>query len=669
MALDSDKKDRSGARPVGSLGRLAGDAGARMRPDGKARNGPITDPNGPDRRGIRRDDPIEQFKQASTTCLRAMAARNDLEISFAGDAPGYHGNRIRLPPPPRDPDARQVNALRGGADQVALRLRHHDLDIHSQRAPFGEAARASFEALEQTRCETVGARDMAGVQANLTAALEDRYRRKGLDRALSRDEMPLAEAVRLIARETIAGQPVPDSMQHAVDLWRDWVDSRAGSDLARLATLVDDQNAFARQSRRLLANLDLEENPFENEPEEPEDENDEDQTNGPQEENAQEQPGEGQPTVGNPEGEFDSDQQDQQDQMGEVPDMDQDGEQAGQAASEQPAGPSQQHPLDDSRGLDQGDYKPFTVKFDEVIGADELCDSDELTRLRLQLDQQLKHLQGVISRLANRLQRRLMAQQQRGWDFNLEEGLLDAARLDRVITNPESPLSYKMEKETSFRDTIVTLLIDNSGSMRGRPITIAAIAADVLARTLERCGVKVEILGFTTRQWKGGESRTAWMEAGKPTNPGRLNDLRHIVYKQADAPWRRARRNLGLMLREGLLKENIDGEALLWAHDRLIRRNEDRRILMVISDGAPVDDSTLSVNSGSYLERHLRKVIEYIEGRSPVQLIAIGIGHDVTRYYSRAVTIVDAEQLGGTMMDQLAALFDEQSRQPSRRGR
>jgi cobaltochelatase CobT len=667
MALESGKKDRVAGRPVGSVGRVGAEMGVRARPDGKTRNAPASDPGGLERRNLRRDDPLEHFKQANSVCLRAMAARNDLEITFAGDLPGFHGNRVRLPPPPRDGDPRHINAARGGADQVALRLRHHSLDIHAQRAPFGEAARASFDALEQTRCETVGARDMVGVQSNLTAALEDRYRRKGIDRALSRDEMPLAEAVRLIAREIIAGQPIPDSMSYAVDLWRPWVDERAAADLTRLAELVDDQNAFARQARRLLANLDLEENPFENEPEETEDEEDDANSNGPQEQDAQEQPGEGEPTVGNPEGEFDSADMEQQDQMGDVPDMDDDGEQSGQASSEQPAGPSKQQLPDDGRGLDQGDYKPFTVRFDEVIDADALCDADELTRLRLQLDQQLKHLQGVISRLANRLQRRLMAQQQRAWDFNLEEGLLDAARLDRVITNPESPLSYKMEKDTDFRDTVVTLLLDNSGSMRGRPITIAAIAADVLARTLERCGVKVEILGFTTRQWKGGESRTAWVEAGKPNGPGRLNDLRHIVYKQADAPWRRARRNLGLMLREGLLKENIDGEALLWAHDRLIRRNEDRRILMVISDGAPVDDSTLSVNSGSYLEQHLRRVIEHIETRSPVQLIAVGIGHDVTRYYRRAVTIVDAEQLGGTMMDQLAALFDEQTG-PRRRG-
>jgi cobaltochelatase CobT len=315
----------------------------------------------------------------------------------------------------------------------------------------------------------------------------------------------------------------------------------------------------------------------------------------------------------------------------------------------------------ESRGQDrQGpDYKAFSTRFDEVVDAADLCDPDELDRLRSYLDKQLASLSGVVSRLANRLQRRLMAQQSRAWDFDLEEGQLDPARLSRVIIDPTSALSYMQERDTDFRDTVVTLLLDNSGSMRGRPITVAATCADILARTLERCGVRVEILGFTTRAWKGGQAREAWLQAGKPASPGRLNDLRHIIYKAADAPWRRARKNLGLMMREGLLKENIDGEALAWAHGRLLARAENRRIMMVISDGAPVDDSTLSVNPGNYLERHLRWVIDDIETRSPVELIAIGIGHDVTRYYRRAVTIVDAEELGGAMTDKLAELFDE----------
>ena len=305
-------------------------------------------------------------------------------------------------------------------------------------------------------------------------------------------------------------------------------------------------------------------------------------------------------------------------------------------------------------------YKSFTEEFDEVIGADLLASEEELNRLRQLLDKQLESLQSTVTKLANRLQRRLMAQQQRSWDFDLEEGLLDAGKLSRVVTNPTQPLSFKMESEIIFRDTVVTLLLDNSGSMRGRPISIAAISADILARTLERCGVKVEILGFTTKTWKGGQAREKWLGAGKLPNPGRLNELRHIIYKTADAPWRRSKRNLGLMMKEGLLKENVDGEALMWAHNRLIVRPEDRRILMVISDGAPVDDSTLSINNPSYLEQHLRQVITWIENRSPVELIAIGIGHDVTRYYRRAVTLTDAEDLGGAIVDQLADLFSQE---------
>jgi cobaltochelatase CobT len=336
---------------------------------------------------------------------------------------------------------------------------------------------------------------------------------------------------------------------------------------------------------------------------------------------------------------------------------------------EQDPGDPGRRPMHDDRRNAPGEalYSTYTEDFDEVVEATELCDHDELLRLRHLLDQQIVHLQGVIARLANRLQRRLMAKQTRAWDFNLEEGILDTARLARIVANPTHSLTFKQEKDTDFRDTVVTLLIDNSGSMRGRPISVAAMSADILARTLERCNVKVEILGFTTRMWKGGQARERWIANGKPQKPGRLNDLRHIVYKSADQPWRRARKNLGLMLREGILKENIDGEALLWAYERLLGRPEQRRILMVISDGAPVDDSTLSVNPGNYLERHLREVIRFIETRSPVELIAIGIGHDVTRYYRRAVTIVDAEQLGGTMLEKLAELFDEENPLPARR--
>jgi cobaltochelatase CobT len=616
---------------------------------------------------MRKESPADVYRQVATATVRSMAAKGgDIEVNFGGEAAAISGNRVRLPMLPRELDPGSLASMRGAADQVSLRLRHHDATLHAGRLPINETARATYDALEQCRCETVGAQDMAGVTRNLDAALADRYRRKGFERIQERDQVPLADAVRLIAREAMTGQPIPKSAASAVGLWREWVEQRIGSELPHLREVMEDQDSFSRLSRKLLARLDLEDDPFENEEQEEEQEEENQDSADQEKPDSQNSPGEGEPAAGQPQMDFESSEGDM-DQSGEMEGEDMEGDERQGAEGDEPAGPGQPWMPPGERGFDPEDYRPFTTRFDEVVIAEDLCDPEELTRLRLQLDQQLKHLQGVIARLANRLQRRLMAQQLRAWDFNLEEGLLDTARLDRIITNPALPLTYKMETDTDFRDTAVSLLIDNSGSMRGRPITIAAIAADILARTLERCGVKVEILGFTTRQWKGGESRNAWIEAGKPASPGRLNDLRHIIYKPADAPWRRARKSLGLMLREGLLKENIDGEALLWAHQRLIARPEDRRILMVISDGAPVDDSTLSVNSGSYLERHLRNVIDYIETRSPVQLVAIGIGHDVTRYYKRAVTIVDAEQLGGTMMNQLASLFEEETGGPRRR--
>ncbi|MEA1649464.1 cobaltochelatase subunit CobT [Nitrospirillum sp. BR 11164] len=623
-----------------------------------------------------RESPLEAFKRATGAAVRAIAERGDLTVGFSAEPPGYSGTRVRVPLPTRDLNVRDVAPVRGAADAAALRLRHHDAAAHARLLPTGDTARLAFEALEQARCEALGANAMAGVADNLTAALEERFRRQGLDRATARDQVSLADALRLIAREALTGAPVAPATQAALDLWRPFIEEKAGADLAQLKAAMADQQAYAREARRILADLDLE---VGGEPEKSEEEEtaesgdaqspegaDNDEAGGGQSDDAEpEATGEQQQAGGQTEetaGAAESAEGEQQEMEG-----------AGAEQSGEPGEPSR--PDFGRNSLDSGNYRPFTTEFDEVVGAADLCDADELARLRMMLDQQLQHLQGVIAKLANRLQRRLMAKQTRAWVFDLEEGILDAARLARVVANPVLPLSFKQENDTNFRDTVVTLLIDNSGSMRGRPITIAAMSADILARTLERCGVKVEILGFTTRAWKGGQSRERWLAGGKPAAPGRLNDLRHIVYKEADAPWRRARRNLGLMLREGILKENIDGEALLWAHTRLIARPEQRRILMVISDGAPVDDSTLSVNSGSYLEKHLRSVIEYIETRSPVELIAIGIGHDVTRYYRRAVTIVDVEQLGGTVMEKLAELFDEDdrrqggARRPARGGR
>jgi cobaltochelatase CobT len=602
--------------------------------------------------------PLDALRAVLAGTARAMAREPELELSFTTEAPSASLKQLRVPMPARNLPAEQVAEARGFADGFALRERHHDARLHARSAPADPVARGVFDAVEQARVEALGSRAMAGVRANLAHALDMRLRSDPLTRARTRAEVPLASALGLIVRERLTGEPAPRAAEGGLALVRDWIEEKAGADLDGLTLALDDQAAFARLSARLLEDLELIEAQPENS--EPEDANAEesDPSDQPDESDAGEDEDQGSQSDGQME--VRSDDGGQSEEQGETRDSDPgefdgDGEATDQGEDGvQPARPNS-FPASMPGGLD---YKAFTTRFDELVAASDLCDEEELTRLRAYLDQQLTHLQGTVTKLANRLQRRLMAQQNRTWDFDQEEGLLDAARLARVVASPTHSLSYKIERETDFRDTVVTLLIDNSGSMRGRPISIAAISADILARTLERVGVKTEILGFTTRAWKGGQARDSWLQAGRPQSPGRLNDLRHIVYKQADEPYRRARRSLGLMMREGLLKENIDGEALLWAHARLVARPEERRILMVISDGAPVDDSTLSVNSGSYLERHLRQVIGWIEARSPVELVAIGIGHDVTRYYARAVTIMDAEQLGGTMVEQLAGLFD-----------
>jgi cobaltochelatase CobT len=588
--------------------------------------------------------------------LRALAEREDVTVTYAAEPPGLSGTKARLPLPPRDLPADIAAQVRGAADAIALRLKHHDPGVHGKRMPSGEQARAVYEAVEQARVEALGSRHMVGVADNLAAGLQERYRRQGFERLLERTDQSLPEVVRLLVREAVTGAPPPPAARHVVELWRPVLEGKLAGDLAALSHSVDNQDAYAKAARRLIKDLELDLGETEGESAEGDDEGEGDQEN---DSDSQQQPDQAgaEGMRGEPETMPSDTAEDGEDGTGEevsgemMPGAadDDDASKPGRPGQVKHHGPSD----------DPAAYRAYTSAYDEIVDAEDLCDPDELTRLRHLLDQQLSHMQSVISRLANRLQRRLMAKQQRTWEFDLEEGLLDTARLSRIVTNPAYPLSYKIEKDTDFRDTVVSLLIDNSGSMRGRPIGVAAMSADILARTLERCNVKVEILGFTTRAWKGGQSRERWIADGKPANPGRLNDLRHIIYKPADAPWRRARRSLGLMLREGILKENIDGEALLWAHNRLVARPEQRRILMVISDGAPVDDSTLSVNPGNYLERHLRQAIEMIERNSPVELVAIGIGHDVTRYYRRAVTIVDAEQLGGTVMDQLASLFDE----------
>ncbi len=604
-------------------------------------------------------NPLEDFRQALAAGMRALGRRPAFELSYTADRPSCHGDQVRIPQPSRSLSPEQAAEARGWADSFALRARLHDPRAHAAVDVGQGLPREMLNAAEQARIEALGGREMAGVGSNLRQMLEIRLKSDPISRARTPDEVPFATAVGLMVRERLTGEPVPDAAIAGVEMIRPRIDELAGEHLDQLAETADSQSGFADAFRRVLHDLGMGDDPDAPEEDQQEDQgaDEEQESQGDEEEGDDSESGEAQQSV-------DSRAEDQEGEgkESESREMEVDDEASAEA---QPGdeGDEGMMPwranLPDSKLPPDFAYRAYTTEFDEVVTAEELCEAEELTRLRGYLDQQLVSLQGAVTKLANRLQRRLMAQQNRSWDFDQEEGLLDPARLTRVIVQPEHALSYKVEQDIKFRDTVVTLLIDNSGSMRGRPISIAAISADILARTLERCGVKTEILGFTTRAWKGGLSREKWLANSRPVKPGRLNDLRHIIYKQADAPWRRARRNLGLMMREGLLKENIDGEALLWAHNRLIGRREDRRILMVISDGAPVDDSTLSVNSGNYLERHLRQVIAWIEQKSPVELIAIGIGHDVTRYYRRAVTIMDAEQLGGAMVDQLASLFQE----------
>ncbi len=608
----------------------------------------------------------EAFKSATTAAVKGIANKRELTVVYSPvsanqKAPVTTGE-VRLPSPPHKLTRETVARLRGAADAAALRLKHHNAAIHARRMPASKDATDAYNAMEQARVEVLGARQYVGVAGNLSGALEQRLALEGYQAARSYDQIDRNDALRVLIHDACDGAALGTTGQHVREILRQAFGDKLDAPLASLSANVHDQKTSADILRQLIQALNLEEDDVRDlEKDEDESGTEDIETEAETEESdsdeKQDESSEGGDDRGQTQASSDTVQGEQAESEVEgqgQPTMD-----AAEAEAEaKQARPQRGH----NQGPQEDRYKVFTTRFDQVEDAANLCDPDELVRLRLQLDRQLAHLQGVVSRLANRLQRRLLAQQTRSWDFDLEEGLLDASRLARIVANPTHSLSFKREKETEFRDTVVTLLIDNSGSMRGRPITIAAMTADILARTLERCSVKVEILGFTTSQWKGGQSRRLWTEAGKPPNPGRLNDLRHIVYKAADTPWRRARRNLGLMLREGILKENIDGEALAWAHNRLAMRGEQRRILMVISDGAPVDDSTLSVNPGNYLEHHLREVIAYIENHSDIQLLAIGIGHDVTRYYRRAVTLMDADELGGAVMSQLTDLFEEDMR-------
>ncbi|WP_109466449.1 cobaltochelatase subunit CobT [Albibacillus kandeliae] len=612
------------------------------------------------------DNPADPFKKALAEATKVMANDPELTVSYSVDPSGLAGETMRLPQVSRRMTRDEVLLARGTADALAMHRRYHDDATHAKYAPPGDMARDLYEAMETARCEAMGARDMPGTAGNIDAKIGHEAMRRGYDQITQTSEAPLAVAAGYLIRNLATGRDLPKGAQNVMELWRGFIEDQAGGTLENLQGILDDQSAFARFARQVIKDLGYGDQ-LGDDPDSAEDD---------QEETAEDQPDEDQEPDSN--GQDDSEEQeadadpdqsqdDQQDQAEAQVSMDdladeELGEDAEMPEGEAPLEPPAPPPVSDA----DPNYKVFLSTFDEEIAAEDLAEPAELERLRAYLDQQLEPLKGAVSRLANKLQRRLQAQQNRSWEFDREEGILDAGRLARVVANPTTPLSFKVEKDTEFRDTVVTLLLDNSGSMRGRPISIAAICADVLARTLERCSVKVEILGFTTRAWKGGQAREAWLNEGRPQQPGRLNDLRHIVYKGADAPWRRARPNLGLMMKEGLLKENIDGEALEWAHRRMLARREQRKILMVISDGAPVDDSTLSVNPANYLEKHLRDVIAMVEKRKMVELLAIGIGHDVTRYYERAVTITDVEQLAGAMTEQLAALFDSDPRARAR---
>jgi len=605
----------------------------------------------------RKESPAEPFKRAVGTCARAVAGDSEMQVEYGPGQPRLAGKTACIPEPSRTLSRREVAVLRGWADSLALTAACHDTSIHAKLAPTSGAAREVFEAVERARVEAVGANRMPGMAQNLTAKLEDGYAHGRFAKVSSRDDAPLDEALALLVREKLTGRAAPRLARGVVEAWRPWIEGRAGNALRDMEDFCEDQEAFGRVVREMLSALDLSEDLSSGEQSEAEEQEEERPSEGGEEQNDENEDG----------GDGQEQPEDLDASDSDLGEMEEAAEEAYSDEFESDAeGPEDATTPDswqpNASVLDDPEvhgYKVYSRTNDEEIAAEDLSTPDELDRLRAFLDKELHNLSAAVARLANRLQRKLLAQQNRAWDFDLDEGILDAARLTRVVIDPMHPLSFKHERDMEFRDTVVTLLLDNSGSMRGRPIMVAACCADILARTLERCGVKVEILGFTTRAWKGGQSREQWLNAGKPGDPGRLNDLRHIIYKTADSPWRRAKRSLALMMREGLLKENIDGEALAWAHSRLAARPEQRRILMMISDGAPVDDSTLSVNSGQYLEHHLRQVIAEIETKSPVELIAIGIGHDVTRYYRRAVTITDPTELAGAMTDKLVELFDE----------
>ena len=591
---------------------------------------------------------------------RALAHRPGFNIRFGGNTTPNGINTdaiIALPLAEKNPAPEQLRRLRGEVDIAALALRHHNSAAHAEHRPNTAKAAAVYDALELMRIQLKGGAAMQGVAHNLDARMERYIAEQGYDRTSESADPPLADMLALLLRESATGVKPPASMNSLMKLWKPLLQSKTGATLTRMAMAVDNQRQFQLLMEELLEELDMiaqegsESEHIENDAESAPGSSDEERSD----ESTDNAAAQTSPSFSPSGGDEQSEQSSQPSETGVQEDM-----QELVNSAQKPDGTVWLPNFPELEALkDSPRYRAYTRIHDEVVNAETLAAPEELARLRMLLDQKLENVRGVTSKLSARLQRLLMAKQARQWVFEQEEGILNNARLSRAIVNPNYPYLYKIETEAPFRDTVITLLLDNSGSMRGRPITVAAMSADILARTLERCGVKVEILGFTTRDWKGGLSRKQWQEAGRPADPGRLNDLRHIIYKSADNRWQKSKKNLGLMLKDGILKENIDGEAIVWAYERLIARPEQRRILMVISDGAPVDDSTLSVNHGNYLDSHLREVIAHIEARSDAELLAIGIGHDVTRYYKNAVTLTDVEQLGTIMISELTRLFSD----------
>ena len=596
----------------------------------------------------------ETVKKALSETTRAISKKNDLTINFENEATKNNKNTIQLSRISNDNSGNDIIYARGEADSKALYIRYHDEAIDQKYAPKGDIALNLFNEMEKARCEAIGGSIYPGAAKNIENKIE-KESKKFFEKSEPNQKFPLQDSLRLLIKKKTLHYKLSKNSQKGLDMWEDFILNESKSNFSKILSSIDNQEEFAKLSRNIIKDLGYGDQLGE----EPEYDDNADNDNQNDESNESENSDEN-----------DNDEQQLPDEVEELvsdssttDDLSVE-EEINEVEPQEDTNEEQNNRKKTNSFFSEADpnYKVFNNIYDEEILAENLAAEEELAKLRIYLEQQLDQVKGAVSRLANKLQRRLQAQQNRTWKFDLEEGFLDASRLARIITNPTTPLTYKQESEIEFKDTIVTLLIDNSGSMRGRPISIAAICAEIIASTLERCQVKCEILGFTTKAWKGGKSREDWLSKDRPNNPGRLNDLRHVIYKQADVPLRRARLNLGLMMKEGLLKENIDGEALEWANKRLIKRSESRKILMVISDGAPVDDSTLSVNPSNYLENHLKNVISMIEKRGLLELIAIGIGHDVTRYYRNAITITDIEQLAGAMTEQLARLFDKKEK-------